>query len=272
MSARDTGGAGGYRPRAARLCARCLAVVAAVVTAIVASFVYLPLDLGRLFSMDAALELGRFFLSFFPPDVSIGYLAKVSRATLETFAVSAVGTALAAAIGLVLALPASGRYGNVMRRCTRFVLNLLRSIPELVWAALMVLAAGLGPFAGTLALAAHTSGVLGRLFAESLENAPPAPALALAETGAAPAVAFLYGTLPGVLPQLLSYTLYRWEINIRMAAILGFVGAGGLGQMLYFELSLLHQAQACTVIIGMLVLAMIVDAASAALRNRLTGP
>jgi len=272
MSAPDTAHVSTYRPHALHLCARCLVVVAAVVAAIVASFVYLPLDLGRLFSMDATMELGRFFLSFFPPDVSSGYVAKVSRASLETLAVSAVGTALAAVCGLALALPASGRYGKVTRRCTRFVLNLLRSVPELVWAALMVLAAGLGPFAGTLALAAHTSGVLGRLFAESLENAPPAPALALTESGAAPAVAFLYGTLPAVVPQLLSYTLYRWEINIRMAAILGFVGAGGLGQMLYFELSLLHQVQACTVIIVMLVLAAIVDAASAAVRNRLTHP
>jgi len=238
--------------------------------AIVASFAYLPLDLGRLLSLDAIRELGTFFLSFFPPDVSPGYIAKTSQASLETLAVSAVGTALAAAGGLLLALPASGRYGDAMRRCTRFLMNLLRSIPELVWAVLMVLAAGLGPFAGTLALAAHTSGVLGRLFAEALENAPPAPALALVESGAAPSMAFLYGTLPGVLPQLLSYILYRWEINIRMAAILGFVGAGGLGQMLYFELSLLHQAQACTVIIAMLVLAAIVDGASAALRNWLT--
>jgi phosphonate transport system permease protein len=258
------------RAPARHLCARCLLAVAALAAAVVASFLYLPLDLGRLFTMDAARELGRFFLSFFPPDMSKGYVAKVGSATLETLAVSAVGTSLAAACGLALALPASGRYGNVVRRCTRFVLNVLRSVPELVWAALMVLAAGLGPFAGTLALAAHTSGVLGRLFAEALENAPPAPTRALLETGAAPPMAFLYGTLPGVLPQLLSYTLYRWEINIRMAAILGFVGAGGLGQMLYFELSLLHQAQACTVILAMLILAALVDGASASLRNRLT--
>ena len=255
---------------AIRVCTRCMLVIAALAIAIAASFAYLPLDLARLFTADAARELGRFFVSFFPPDVSSGYLAKVARASLETLAVSAVGTALAAALGLLLALPAAGRYGNALRRATRLMLNLLRSIPELVWAALMVLAAGLGPFAGTLALAAHTSGVLGRLFAEGIENAPRTPALALVESGARPAVAFLYGTLPGVLPQLLSYTLYRWEINIRMAAILGFVGAGGLGQMLYFELSLLHQAQACTVIIAMLVLAAVVDGASAALRNRLT--
>jgi phosphonate transport system permease protein len=254
------------------LCARCVLAGAALAFAIVASFVYLELDLGVLFKADTLRELGRFALSFFPPDMSRAYLAKTATASLETLSVSAVGTLLAAACGMLLSLPASGRYGDAARRCTRFLLNLQRSIPELVWAALMVLAAGLGPFAGTLALAAHTSGVLGRLFAEALENAPPTPALALVETGASPAVAFLYGTLPAVLPQLVSYTLYRWEINIRMAAILGFVGAGGLGQMLYFELSLLHQARACTVILAMLVLAAIVDGVSAVLRNRLTAP
>ena len=106
------------------------------------------------------------------------------------------------------------------------------------------------------------------MFAEALENAPRAPAGALVEAGATPAVAFLYGTLPLVFPQLLAYTLYRWEMNIRMAAILGFVGAGGLGQMLYYELSLFHQAQACTVIIAMLLLTALVDGLSATLRQR----
>ena len=256
--------------RALRICTKCLFAMALLATLIVASFAYLSLGLERLFTMDAARELARFLLSFFPPDVSSRYLVKTAKAALETLSVSAVGTLLAVALALLLALPASGRYGSVLRACTRFVLNLLRSVPELIWAALMVLAAGLGPFAGALALAAHTSGVLGRLFAEALENAPAAPAAALVEAGAQPAAAFLYGTLPNVLPQLLSYSLYRWEINIRMAAILGFVGAGGLGQMLYFELSLLHQAQACTVIVAMLLLAALVDGLSAMLRRRLT--
>jgi phosphonate transport system permease protein len=118
----------------------------------------------------------------------------------------------------------------------------------------MALAAGLGPFAGILALALHTSGVLGRLFAEALQNAPPRPRDALLEAGAPAAAAFLYGTLPEVSPQLIAYSLYRWEMNIRMAAILGFVGAGGLGQLLYVELSLFHYAQASTVIAAMLLL------------------
>jgi phosphonate transport system permease protein len=180
-----------------------------------------------------------------------------------------VGTLLAALGAMFLALPASGRYGWALRNATRFALNVLRSVPELVWGALMVLAAGLGPFAGTLALALHTAGVLGRLFAETLENAPPEPAGALVDSGATPALAFIYGTLPSILPQLVAYSLYRWEMNIRMAAILGFVGAGGLGQMLYFELSLFHQEQASTVIIGMLLLVMIVDGVSAVVRRGL---
>jgi phosphonate transport system permease protein len=248
----------------------CLFAMALLATLVVGRFAYLSLGLERLFTIDAVRELARFLLSFFPPDVSQRYLLKTANATLETLSVSAVGTLLAVAFALLFALPASGRYGRLLRVCTRFVLNLLRSVPELIWAALMVLAAGLGPFAGTLALAAHTSGVLGRLFAEALQNAPAAPAAALAEAGASPAPAFLYGTLPNVSPQLLSYSLYRWEINIRMAAILGFVGAGGLGQMLYYELSLLHQTQACTVIIAMLLLAALVDGLSAMLRRRLT--
>ena len=133
----------------------------------------------------------------------------------------------------------------------------------------MVFAAGLGPFAGTLALALHTTGVIGRLFAETLENAPPEPAQALRFSGSRPALAFLYGTMPGVVPQLVAYSLYRWEINIRMAAILGFVGAGGLGQMLYMSLSLFQQPQALTIILAMLALVALVDAASAWLRQHL---
>lgn len=164
-------------------------------------------------------------------------------------------------------MPASGRYGFTLRTISRFILNLLRSVPELVWATLAVLAVGLGPFAGTLALALHTTGVLGRLFAETLENAPTEPGNALRAGGASSMLAFVYGTLPCVHSQFIAYTLYRWEMNIRMAAILGFVGAGGLGQMLYFELSLFQLHQAATVIIAMLLLVLLVDAASATVRR-----
>lgn len=234
-----------------------------------ASFAYLSLDLGQLVTAEALGQMAKYAAAFFPPDVSLDYLGRVAAGTLETVAISAIGTALAAVLGLALALPAAGRFGVIARMLARLALNFLRSIPELVWAALMVMAAGLGPFAGTLALALHTAGVIGRLFAETLENTPPEPAQALQLAGSRQAVAFLYGTLPNVVPQLIAYALYRWEINIRMAAILGVVGAGGLGQMLYVSLSLFHQPQAMTVIMAMLVLVAIVDGASAWLRQRL---
>ena len=244
-------------------------VVCALVAATWASFAFLALDLGQLFSAEAQLQMWKYVVSFFPPDVSSDYLARVGQGTLETIAISAIGTALATVFGLFIALPAAGRWGALPRGVARLVLNFLRSIPELVWAALMVFAAGLGPFAGTLALAWHTTGVIGRLFAETLENTPPEPTQALRLSGSSPALAFIYGTLPNVVPQLIAYSLYRWEINIRMAAILGVVGAGGLGQLLYFSLSLFQQPQAMTVIIAMLILVVVVDGASAWLRQRL---
>ncbi len=237
-----------------------------------ASAAFLRLDLSALLSADTAGALARFVREFFPPDVSAPYLAQIARGALETVAISALATLLAAIAGGLMALPAAGRFGLAPQLAARLALNALRSVPELVFAALMVLAAGLGPFAGTLALALHTTGVLGRLFAEALENAPREPAQALLHSGSPRSAAFLYGTLPGVLPQCVAYALYRWEINIRMAAVLGFVGAGGLGQMLYLSLSLFQQPQACSVIIAMLLIVMLVDEASAWLRARLSSP
>ena len=171
-------------------------VVIMLLIAVWASFAYLALDLGQLFSAEASAQMLKYVVSFFPPDVSADYLKQTWRGTLETIAISAIGTLLAALLGLLLALPASGRFGIVPRVIARLALNFLRSIPELVWAALMVFAAGLGPFAGTLALAWHTTGVIGRLFAETLENASPEPAQALRFAGSRPALAFLYGTMP----------------------------------------------------------------------------
>lgn len=235
--------------------------------AIVTSFVFLELDLAALLSREAAHSVADFLHGFLSPDLALHWLGKVAYGALETLAISALGTLLALAAALLFAIPAAGRHGRLAAHLSRFTLNTLRSVPELVWATLTALSVGLGPFAGVLALALHTTGVLGRLFAETLENAPPAPHDALQNAGAPPVVAFLYGTLPEIAAQYAAYALYRWEMNIRMAAILGFVGAGGLGQLLYFELSLFHHAQAATVIVAMLLLSVLVDAASARLRK-----
>jgi phosphonate transport system permease protein len=228
-------------------------------------------DWASLFSLEAARTMGAFAASFFPPAGGEAFLRKLAMASLETLAISFLGTLLAAIAGLALALPAAGRWGPAAKALARIMLNVLRAVPELVWAAMIVIAAGLGPFAGTLALAVHTTGVLGRLFAESLENVPADPYLSLRRHGVGAVPAFWYATLPQVLPQLSSYTLYRWENNIRAAAVLGVVGAGGLGQMLYFHLSLFQVSEASSVLLAMIVMVGLVDVLSNRLRIRMTG-
>ncbi len=231
----------------------------------VASFWTLELKWAQFFSLDAATKMGKFIGELMVPEVAPKFLSKLFWSTCETLAMSALGTLIAAILGLALAVPASKAYAGDPARwrgITRLVLNALRSIPELVWAALLLISAGLGPFAGTLALALHTSGVLGRLFAESLENAPPGPATALRTHGVAEGRVFWYATFPQVLPQLMSYTLYRWENNIRAAAVLGVVGAGGLGQMLAFHMGLFQMGETSSILISMMLLVALVDAVS----------
>ena len=243
--------------------------MAAIGALVVASFWSLDLQWRAFFSREAVANMARFFGEFFPADTSPAFLAKVAVGAAETLAMSALGTALAALAGLVLALPAS-REAAAGRTASRLLLNALRSIPELVWAALLLISAGLGPFAGTLALALHTTGVLGRLFAEAIENTPTGPGDALRASGVPTGRVFLYATLPQVLPQLLSYTLYRWENNIRAAAVLGVVGAGGLGQLLAFHMGLFHMGKTCTIVAAMLLLVAFVDSLSLVTRRLMT--
>jgi len=240
---------------------------------IAASFVSLDLQWRQFFAADAMRRMGRFVHELLVPATDAAFLYRVFIASLETLAMSALGTVLAAVFGLLLALPASRTQTQERARwrgLTRLVLNVLRAIPELVWAALLLISAGLGPFAGTLALAVHTTGVLGRLFAEAIENAPPGPAFALRAQGCCKTAVFLYATWPQILPQVLSYSVYRWENNIRAAAILGVVGAGGLGQMLAYHLGLFQMAETSTVLLAMLVLVAVVDAGSYMCRRLLT--
>jgi phosphonate transport system permease protein len=247
--------------------ARCKAcwVMAGVVVLIVTSFWSLDLQWNQFLAPDALATMGRFLAGFFPPEVAPAFLVKTWGALLETLAMSALGTLLAACLGLVVALPAARVHAGDparLRPLARLLLNALRSVPELVWAALLLISAGLGPFPGTLALALHTTGVLGRLFAESIENAQPGPAFALRARGVSELRVFLYATLPQIWPQVVSYSLYRWENNIRAAAVLGVVGAGGLGQMLSYHLALFQMRETSTVLIGMIVLVALVDGLS----------
>lgn len=255
--------------------ARCKACwfVVALAGLVIASFASLDLQWSKFFSQDALARMGRFVVELTTPATNARFLAKLGPATLETLAMSVVGTLLAACLGLLLALPASKAWPGdpaYWRTPARLLLNALRSVPELMWAALLLIAAGLGPFAGTLALAIHTTGVLGRLFAEAIENAPEGPGFALRVRGVGETRVFLYASLPLILPQLVSYTLYRWENNIRAAAVLGVVGAGGLGQMLAFHLGLFQMAETSSILIAMTALVLLVDAGSYLARRALT--
>jgi phosphonate transport system permease protein len=255
--------------------ARCVAcwIVAGTVALIVASFVSLDLQWARFFSIESMKRMGRFVGELLVPATDTRFLYKLAVASAETVAMSALGTLLAVIFGLLLALPASRTHADdraLWRAPTRLILNVLRSIPELVWAALLLISAGLGPLAGTLALAMHTTGVLGRLFAEAIENAPPAPAFALRTQGVPEGRVFLYSTLPQIVPQLLTYTLYRWENNIRAAAVLGVVGAGGLGQMLAFHMGLFQMGETSSILIAMLLLVAMVDFLSYLMRRVLS--
>ena len=148
-------------------------------------------------------------------------------------------------------------------------LNLLRTVPHLVWALILVFAIGLGPFPGMLALGIHTGGVLGRLFGEVIENVETQPIEALQATGASRLQILFYGILPQILPECVAYTLYRWEVNIREAVILGYVGAGGLGQQIQIAISLFLEQRLLTLIIAIYLIVTAVDALSASLRSRL---
>jgi phosphonate transport system permease protein len=244
-----------------------------VIALAVSSFATLDLQWAQFAAWDALARMGKFVGELMHPETNAPFLLKIGMATLETLAMSALGTLLAVVLGLALALPAARTHTQDRARwraATRLMLNALRSTPELVWAALLLIAAGLGPFAGTLALGLHTAGVLGRLFAESMENAAPGPAFALRTRGVGELRIFWYATLAQVLPQLISYSLYRWENNIRAAAVLGVVGAGGLGQMLAFHMGLFQMGETSTVLIAMLVLVAVVDGLSYAVRSKLS--
>jgi phosphonate transport system permease protein len=235
-----------------------------------------------LFDPSNVRTMGGFLAQFVPPATSGEFLLLVGRSTLETLAIATLGTALAFVIAfpLSLATTASLSLSSVgpardagLRRAARYparlVLIVLRAIPELVWALLFVRAVGLGPTAGVLALAITYGGMLGKVYAEIYESARNRPARALMEAGAGRMQAFAYGILPAALPEMVSYTIYRWECAVRASVIMGFVGAGGLGQQLELSMRMLNGAEACTILITFLALVLLADALSALFRRLL---
>ena len=202
-----------------------------------------------------------------PPDVKPTFVYKMGHLVLQTFAISFIGTCIGVFFGSLLAVPATaslaflnvdstGHHGFV-ERFVRFVLywsarlglNVARAIPELVWVLVCILVIGIGPFAGAIAIGLHTAGVLGKLYAEVMEEVPRAPVEALYSVGARPFQVLIYAVWPQARPMLFNYTLLRWEANLRVSTILGLVGGGGLGQAIYNSIQLGFYQEVATMIL-----------------------
>ena len=227
-------------------------------------------------------HFGRFARQLFPPDLSTAFLASLVEPLWQTVSISVVGTAIGIGLGGVLALPATatllldprdvpGPVGRAARllaySASRLVLALLRSIPELVWVLLCILAVGLGPFAGALALGLHTAGVLGKLYAETLEEVPDGPVEELRAAGATRPQRLLWAMWPQAREMLLGYTLLRWETNLRVSTVVGLVGGGGLGLALYNNVQLGFYPRAATLVLLIYLLVSVTDWLSDRLRK-----
>jgi len=236
-------------------------------------------DLVALFSNAGPVE--RFVSEMFPPDLSAATLQTTGTGILETFQMSFLGALIGAVAAFPLAalgtrqVPTTGvSRGELLLRAipyhlARFVLNIFRSVPDILWALVFVVALGLGPFPGTLALAVHSAGVLGKLYSETLEAVPARPVEALRATGAGGFQTFLFGRLPQAMSGFTSLTLYQWECNIRSATILGFVGAGGIGQQILISMNLFDYPKVATLVGATIIVVLAVDRFSAAVRRRL---
>jgi len=221
----------------------------------------------------------RFLGDFFPPATSPDFLLLVLREAWRTVAMATAAMVLALLLALPLTLLStsalsvsllSGRMARpaaALRQAVRWLLVLLRSVPELVWALVFVRVMGLGPAAGVLAIALTYAGMLGKVYAEILESGDLHPTRSLLRQGCGRLQALLFALLPGHASELTSYTVYRWECAIRSSAVLGFVGAGGLGQQLDASMKMFNGGEVATILAAFVLLVAAADALSAWLRR-----
>ncbi len=221
-----------------------------------------PLALVR----DAG-NIATYARDFFPPDFHDWRI--YAREMLVTLHIAVWGTLLA----LVAAVPAgllcaSNVTPAWVHQPMRRLMDACRAINEMVFAMLFIVAVGLGPFAGVLALAVHTTGTLAKLFSEAVEAIDPRPVEGIRATGAHKLVEVVHGVVPQVLPLWMSFTLYRFESNVRSASVVGMVGAGGIGVVLYEVIRSFQYAQTCAVLLILVLTVSLIDLASARLRSR----
>lgn len=231
---------------------------------------------------DNTKVMGDFLVQFFPPDIQLEFLLLVLKATVETLAMATAGIALsmiiAVPLGLIISYSLSiSRIGptsdhqlaQFVRFIARSLMLVLRGIPEIVWAILLVRVFGLGPIAGVFAIAITYGGMLAKVYSEILESGNTLTARALILSGSGRVASFLYGLLPSSAQELASYTVYRWECAIRASVVTGFVGAGGLGQLMDQSMKMLNGGEVSAILIIFLALVLIADYISLAIRKQL---
>lgn len=237
-----------------------------ILGAIVWSAIETEVSLGRV--VEGLPFMGDFLRRMIPPDLSV--LGNALRGAMETIQIAVVGTAVAAVLALPMGFAAARNAAPPwLFYWARSLLNAFRAVDTLVYALFFVAAVGLGPFPGVLAVMVYTATVLAKLYSEAIEAIEPGPVEAVRATGATTLQVLRWGVMPQLGPQFLSFTLYRFETNIRAAAVLGFVGAGGIGFYIQTYLRLLNYPAAATVLLVLIGLVMIVDFASSRLRARL---
>lgn len=236
---------------------------------------------GVLFEAENRRISAEFIGSFFPPVLEPDLLWRIVDATWTTVAIATAGMVMALIIAFpltilstrVLSISAiSGRMNALpflVRQTIRWVLIFLRSIPELVWALVFVRVVGLGPTSGVLAIALTYGGMLGKVYGEILESGESTATETLLRNGSGRLQAFFYGLLPQNVMELTSYTVYRWECAIRSSVVLGFVGAGGLGQELDNSMKMFNGGEVSTMLIVFILLVALADTVSAFFRKRL---
>lgn len=223
----------------------------------------------------------RFAAGFWPPAHDADFLMLVARETWRTVAIATAGLTLAWLLAVPLTLLStsalslsalSGRMARGpfwLRQALRLLLVVLRSVPELVWGLIFVRVVGLGPTAGVLAIALTYAGMLGKVYGEILESGDTEAARALMRNGSGRLQAFFYALLPQNATELTSYTVYRWECAIRSTVVLGFVGAGGLGQQIDTSMKMFAAGEVATLLLVFMALVAIADRFSGALRRLL---
>ncbi len=228
-----------------------------------------PVELWRfplLFSKSGHMR--DFGAGFLKPDFGLWRLY-VSQMWL-TLQIALWGTVLAILIAVPLGLAAARNVAPAwVQQPVRRLLDVLRAVPDLVVGTIFLVAVGLGPFAGALALAVNTGGVLGKLFSEAVEAIDPRPVEGVRATGAATLQELAWGVLPQVMPLWTSYALYRFESNARSATVLGLIGAGGIGQVLFDSLNAYAYGRTAAIVIVIIAAVSLIDLLSQALRSRL---